>query len=167
MMDQIAAANSWLNGYVWGWPMIVLLLGTGVLLTVLTAADGPWLTTKHSRSVFGMFSGTERTSLSGEWLAGWPFVRRPEVPRNHQPRLDGARCRARDAGRLGWSSRAADGFHREPAPRIRVRRASNPDHHEVPSLMDRTRPSLRRERRGVASKASRMAESPPRIGPVA
>jgi AGCS family alanine or glycine:cation symporter len=36
MVDQIAAANSWLNGYVWGWPMIVLLLGTGVLLTVLT-----------------------------------------------------------------------------------------------------------------------------------
>jgi AGCS family alanine or glycine:cation symporter len=36
MMEQIAAANSWLNGYVWGWPMIVLLLGTGVLLTVLT-----------------------------------------------------------------------------------------------------------------------------------
>jgi len=38
MVDQIAAANSWLNGYVWGWPMIVLLLGTGVVLTVLTGA---------------------------------------------------------------------------------------------------------------------------------
>ena len=38
MVDQIAAANSWLNGYVWGWPMIVLLLGTGILLTVLTGA---------------------------------------------------------------------------------------------------------------------------------
>jgi AGCS family alanine or glycine:cation symporter len=36
MVDQITAANSWLNGYVWGWPMIVLLLGTGILLTVLT-----------------------------------------------------------------------------------------------------------------------------------
>jgi AGCS family alanine or glycine:cation symporter len=24
------------NGFVWGWPTIVLLLGTGVLLTVLT-----------------------------------------------------------------------------------------------------------------------------------
>ncbi|MCC7123885.1 MAG: sodium:alanine symporter family protein [Acidobacteria bacterium] len=35
-MEQIAAANAWLNGYVWGWPMIVLLLGTGVLLTVVT-----------------------------------------------------------------------------------------------------------------------------------
>ncbi len=38
MIEQIAAGNSWLNGYVWGWPMIVLLLGTGVLLTVLTGA---------------------------------------------------------------------------------------------------------------------------------
>jgi AGCS family alanine or glycine:cation symporter len=38
MIDTIAAANAWLNGYVWGWPMIVLLLGTGVLLTVLTGA---------------------------------------------------------------------------------------------------------------------------------
>ena len=38
MVEQIAAANSWLNGYVWGWPMIVLLLGTGILLTVLTGA---------------------------------------------------------------------------------------------------------------------------------
>ena len=38
MVDQIAAVNGWLNGYVWGWPMIVLLLGTGVLLTILTGA---------------------------------------------------------------------------------------------------------------------------------
>jgi AGCS family alanine or glycine:cation symporter len=38
MLERIAAANGWLNGYVWGWPMIVLLLGTGVLLTVLTGA---------------------------------------------------------------------------------------------------------------------------------
>ncbi|MCL4814297.1 MAG: sodium:alanine symporter family protein [Vicinamibacteraceae bacterium] len=38
MTDQIAAWNSWLNGYVWGVPMIVLLVGTGVLLTVLTGA---------------------------------------------------------------------------------------------------------------------------------
>ena len=36
MMDAIASANSWLNGYVWGWPMIILLVGTGLLLTVIT-----------------------------------------------------------------------------------------------------------------------------------
>src|SRR5688572_18617682 len=36
MIDSIAAANSWLNGYVWGWSMIVLLVGSGVLLTIIT-----------------------------------------------------------------------------------------------------------------------------------
>jgi AGCS family alanine or glycine:cation symporter len=36
MLERIADANAWLNGYVWGWPMIVLLVGTGVALTVLT-----------------------------------------------------------------------------------------------------------------------------------
>lgn len=38
MTEQIAAWNSWLNGYVWGLPMIILLIGTGLLLTVLTGA---------------------------------------------------------------------------------------------------------------------------------
>jgi AGCS family alanine or glycine:cation symporter len=36
MTEQIAAWNEWLNGFVWGLPMIVLLIGTGLLLTVLT-----------------------------------------------------------------------------------------------------------------------------------
>jgi alanine or glycine:cation symporter, AGCS family len=36
MTDAIANANSWLNGYVWGWPMIILLVGTGLLLTIVT-----------------------------------------------------------------------------------------------------------------------------------
>jgi AGCS family alanine or glycine:cation symporter len=36
MIDAIARANAWLNGYVWGLPMIVLLMGTGLLLTLLT-----------------------------------------------------------------------------------------------------------------------------------
>jgi AGCS family alanine or glycine:cation symporter len=36
MTDAITAANGWLNGYVWGWPMIVLLIGTGLLLTIIT-----------------------------------------------------------------------------------------------------------------------------------
>jgi alanine or glycine:cation symporter, AGCS family len=38
MLEQITAWNGWLNGYVWGWPTIALLMGTGVLLTVLTGA---------------------------------------------------------------------------------------------------------------------------------
>jgi AGCS family alanine or glycine:cation symporter len=36
MTEQIVAWNDWLNGYVWGLPIIVLLIGTGLLLTVLT-----------------------------------------------------------------------------------------------------------------------------------
>ncbi|HXE79233.1 MAG TPA: alanine/glycine:cation symporter family protein [Vicinamibacterales bacterium] len=36
MQERIAAWNGWVNGYVWGWPMIVLLLGTGLILTLLT-----------------------------------------------------------------------------------------------------------------------------------
>lgn len=33
---DIQAWNEWVNGYVWGMPMIVLLMGTGILLTTLT-----------------------------------------------------------------------------------------------------------------------------------
>ncbi len=36
MLEQIAAWNGWLNGYVWGWPTIALLLGAGAVLTVVT-----------------------------------------------------------------------------------------------------------------------------------
>jgi AGCS family alanine or glycine:cation symporter len=36
MLDSLAAWNSWLNGYVWGLPTIVLLVGTGLVLTFLT-----------------------------------------------------------------------------------------------------------------------------------
>ena len=36
MLNAIESVNSVINGLVWGWPMIVLLVGTGVLLTVLT-----------------------------------------------------------------------------------------------------------------------------------
>ena len=38
MQQQIANWNASLNALVWGWPMIVLLLGTGLLLTILTGA---------------------------------------------------------------------------------------------------------------------------------
>ena len=36
MLDTIASINTWLNGYVWGVPLIVLLIGTGLLLTAIT-----------------------------------------------------------------------------------------------------------------------------------
>lgn len=37
-METLQRLNSTLNGYVWGWPMIALLMGTGLLLTLLTGA---------------------------------------------------------------------------------------------------------------------------------
>jgi alanine or glycine:cation symporter, AGCS family len=38
VVEAIEGVNAWLNHYVWGTPMIVLLVGTGVLLTILTGA---------------------------------------------------------------------------------------------------------------------------------
>ena len=36
IVNGITKANDFINGLVWGWPMIILLLGAGILLTVLT-----------------------------------------------------------------------------------------------------------------------------------
>jgi AGCS family alanine or glycine:cation symporter len=36
ILNAIEKGNDWLNGIVWGWPMIILILGTGLLLTILT-----------------------------------------------------------------------------------------------------------------------------------
>ncbi|MBQ8322922.1 MAG: sodium:alanine symporter family protein [Clostridia bacterium] len=38
ILEVIATVNSAINGVVWGWPMIILILGTGILLTVRTKA---------------------------------------------------------------------------------------------------------------------------------
>jgi AGCS family alanine or glycine:cation symporter len=38
MIDLLTRANAWLNGLVWGPPMLVLLVGTGLLLTIVTGA---------------------------------------------------------------------------------------------------------------------------------
>jgi AGCS family alanine or glycine:cation symporter len=38
MTDLLTSANAWLNAIVWGPPMLVLLVGTGVLLTIVTGA---------------------------------------------------------------------------------------------------------------------------------
>ena len=35
-LKTVADINSFINGLVWGWPMIILILGTGVLLTFRT-----------------------------------------------------------------------------------------------------------------------------------
>ncbi len=37
-LEVVANVNSFINDIVWGWPMIILILGTGILLTVRTKA---------------------------------------------------------------------------------------------------------------------------------
>ena len=36
VIEAVTAANDWLNGIVWGWPVIILILGTGLLLSIRT-----------------------------------------------------------------------------------------------------------------------------------
>ena len=38
VLEVIAKVNSAINNVVWGWPMIILILGTGILLTIRTKA---------------------------------------------------------------------------------------------------------------------------------
>ena len=35
-LEVVEQINSFINGIVWGWPMVILILGTGILLTVRT-----------------------------------------------------------------------------------------------------------------------------------
>jgi AGCS family alanine or glycine:cation symporter len=64
MSDAIASANSWLNGYVWGWPMIALLVGTGVVLTIVTGAVQFRYLGFALREVLGKI--TQKSSGAGE-----------------------------------------------------------------------------------------------------
>ena len=36
--EMVAKINSYVNGIVWGWPMIILILGAGILITIRTKA---------------------------------------------------------------------------------------------------------------------------------
>ena len=53
MIEAIERGNTWLNGYVWGPPMIVLLIGTGVGLTILTGGVQLRRLTLAMREVLG------------------------------------------------------------------------------------------------------------------
>ena len=64
MIETITAANGWLNGYVWGWPMIVLLVGTGLLLTILTGGAQFRYLGVAFREVLGKL--TQKSTAAGE-----------------------------------------------------------------------------------------------------
>jgi AGCS family alanine or glycine:cation symporter len=62
MTDAITSANQWLNGIVWGPPMLILLMGTGILLTVLTGA----VQFRHLGTALGEVLGKLRQKGTGE-----------------------------------------------------------------------------------------------------
>ena len=35
-LSGVKSVNDFLNGIVWGWPVVILILGTGILLTIRT-----------------------------------------------------------------------------------------------------------------------------------
>jgi len=57
-MQSVADFNSWLNGYVWGWPTIILLVGTGLLLTVVTGFAQVRLLGFNGTAATGGFAGS-------------------------------------------------------------------------------------------------------------
>ncbi|MBQ1975213.1 MAG: sodium:alanine symporter family protein, partial [Ruminococcus sp.] len=36
ILSGVKSVNDFLNGIVWGWPVVILILGTGILLTIRT-----------------------------------------------------------------------------------------------------------------------------------
>ena len=62
MLDLITRANAWLNGLVWGPPMLVLLMGTGLLLLFVTGG----VQFRHLGTALGEVLGRLRRPSTGE-----------------------------------------------------------------------------------------------------
>jgi AGCS family alanine or glycine:cation symporter len=61
MLETITNANTWLNGIVWGLPMLVLLMGTGVLLLFVTGG----VQFRHIGTALGEVLGRLRDRTAG------------------------------------------------------------------------------------------------------
>jgi AGCS family alanine or glycine:cation symporter len=61
MIDSITRANGWLNGIVWGPPMLILLMGTGVLLLFVTGG----VQFRHIGTALGEVLGKLRNRTAG------------------------------------------------------------------------------------------------------
>ena len=61
MLETITKANDWLNGIVWGLPMLVLLMGTGVLLLFVTGG----VQFRHIGTAMGEVLGKLRDRTAG------------------------------------------------------------------------------------------------------
>jgi len=62
MIDSITRANSWLNALVWGPPMLILLMGTGVLLLFVTGG----VQFRHLGTALGEVLGKLRNRTAGK-----------------------------------------------------------------------------------------------------
>ncbi len=62
MIDSITRANSWLNALVWGPPMLILLMGTGVLLLFVTGG----VQFRHIGTALGEVLGKLRNRTAGK-----------------------------------------------------------------------------------------------------
>src|SRR5687767_2826622 len=62
MIDSITQANSWLNALVWGPPMLILLMGTGVLLLFVTGG----VQFRHIGTALGEVLGKLRNRTAGK-----------------------------------------------------------------------------------------------------
>src|SRR5688500_7463526 len=62
MLDLITRANSWLNALVWGPPMLVLLMGTGIVLLFVTGG----VQFRHLGTALGEVLGKLRRPATGE-----------------------------------------------------------------------------------------------------
>src|SRR5688572_33284177 len=61
MIDSITRANGWLNGIVWGPPMLILLMGTGLLLLFVTGG----VQFRHLGTALGEVLGKLRQRSAG------------------------------------------------------------------------------------------------------
>ena len=69
ILEVIATINSAINGVVWGWPMIILILGTGIYLTVRTKClQVRKFGTSWGETIIPTVKsmGKKRTSIKGE-----------------------------------------------------------------------------------------------------
>ena len=51
-MELILKINDILNGIVWGWPMLILLLGTGILYTTVLGAPQTYKIFLHNKKYY-------------------------------------------------------------------------------------------------------------------
>ncbi len=68
MIDFLARANAWLNSLIWGPPMLVLLVGIGLLLTVVTGG------VQSALAAFGIGNMVQANSVAHSLQSSFGFA---------------------------------------------------------------------------------------------